>query len=136
MQAAYPDPEYPGFGDIPSATVIEDMQSVEAFWDTKYNSTISIKNSMRDTYALGILYTHRGEFQELTTKYANNEINLEEYKVQFDLIFNRCEENQVNEVKESLESLKKNIFGLEVDNNAVAVLAVNFFDERGKLLSA
>lgn len=110
------NPEYPGFGDIPSETVIEDMQSVEAFWDTKYNSTISIKNSMRDTYALGILYTYRGEFQELTTKYANNEINLEEYKAQFDLIFNRCEENQVNEVKESLESLKKNIFGLEVDS--------------------
>lgn len=110
------NPEYPGFRDIPSATVIEDMQSVEAFWDTKYNSTISIKNSMRDTYALGILYTYRGELQELTTKYANNEINLEEYKAQFDLIFNRCEENQVNEVKESLESLKKNIFGLEVDS--------------------
>ena len=110
------NPEYPGFGDIPSATVIEDMQSVEAFWDTKYNGTISIKNSMRDTYALGVLYTYRDEFQELATKYANNEINLEEYKAQFDLVFNRCEENQVNEVRESLESLKKNIFGLEVDS--------------------
>ena len=110
------NPEYPGFGDIPSATVIEDMQSVEAFWNTKYNGTISIKNSMRDTYALGVLYTYRDEFQELATKYANNEINLEEYKAQFDLVFNRCEENQVNEVRESLESLKKNIFGLEVDS--------------------
>ncbi len=110
------NPEYPGFGDIPSETVIEDMQSVEAFWDTKYNGTISIKNSMRDTYALGVLYTYRDEFQELATKYANNEINLEEYKAQFDLVFNRCEENQVNEVRESLESLKKNIFGLEVDS--------------------
>ena len=110
------NPEYPGFNNIEFEEAIADMRTVDALWDAKYKGTISIKNSMRDTYALGVLYTYRDEFQDLAEKYENGEITLEQYKSQFSDIFNRCEEGQVNEVKTQLDALKDNIFGLEVDS--------------------
>lgn len=117
------NPEYPVFvqNGIEYDEVISDMQSFSALWDTKYNGTISIKNSMRDTYALGVMHTYEKEFEAIREEYINNrEIDpdaaLEVYKEKFDEIFNRCNESNVYDVKEQLETLKTNIFGLEVDS--------------------
>lgn len=96
--------------------VIEDMQSFDAFWDSKYNGTISIKNSMRDTYALGIMHTYEEEFAALKEQYESGEITSQVYQEEFSKIFNRSDEKSVGEVQRSLEELKGNIFGLEVDS--------------------
>ena len=96
--------------------MIEDMMEFSSLWDSKYKNATSIKNSMRDTYALGVMEAFKDEFQELKEKYDSNAITLEEYQKQFSVIFNRCDEESVNKVQESLESLKKNVFGLEVDS--------------------
>ena len=111
------NPEYPEFENrnISKDEAISDMQSVEALWNSKYNGTISIKNSMRDTYALGVLYTYMDEFTAIREEYLETG-DLEKYQSDFTEIFNRCSENEVEEVRKSLEELKKNIFGLEVDS--------------------
>lgn len=96
-------------------TSISDMQSFNALWDTKYKGTISIKNSMRDTYALGVMHTYDEEFKAIRDEYLESG-DLEKYQTEFAKIFNRCEKDQVSEVAESLDELKNNIFGLEVDS--------------------
>ena len=115
------NPDYAAFEEIGSEQVITDMQDFDALWDTKYNGTISIKNSMRDTYALGLFHAYKDEFTKIREDYENaREENPEEalkvYQEEFSKIFNRCEENQVADVKEALDALKSNIFGLEVDS--------------------
>ena len=109
------NPTYPGFADIAEEEAIEDMQSFDALWDSKYNGTISIKNSMRDTYALGLMHAYRDEFQALKEEYEESG-DLVTYQTKFAEIFNRCSEKEVLEVQQALEELKKNIFGLEVDS--------------------
>ena len=110
------NPNYPGFSGLEFDEIINDMQSVEALWNSKYKGTISVKNSMRDTYALGVLYTYKDEFAEIKTKYENGTMTLQQYKDAFSDIFNRCDEKSVGEVKLSLDALKENVFGLEVDS--------------------
>ena len=110
------NPDYPGFSGLEFDEIINDMQSVEALWNSKYKGTISVKNSMRDTYALGVLYTYKDEFAEIKTKYENGTMTLQQYKDAFSDIFNRCDEKSVSEVKLSLDALKENVFGLEVDS--------------------
>ena len=124
------NPSYPGFNGLDPEEVIEDMQSLETLWNPKYKGTISVKNSMRDTYALGVLYTYRDEFQDIQDKYNAGTLTLEEYRNKFAEIFNRCDEKSVNEVKVSLDALKENVFGLEVDSGKQDIITkkigVNF----------
>ena len=106
--------KYPGFNNISEDEVIEDMQSFDTLWNSKYKGTISIKNSMRDTYALGVMHTYRDEFKQIKDSYF--ESDYEKYMELFSEYFNRCEQKYVNEVEKSLNELKENIFGLEVDS--------------------
>ena len=96
--------------------VITDMMDYDALWNPKYKNTISVKNSMRDTYAVGVLETYRDQFIDLKTKYDDNEISLEEYQESFSKLFNSSDEKSVNEVQSTLKALKENVFGLEVDS--------------------
>lgn len=96
--------------------VISDMQYWTTLWNKDYKKTISIKDSVRDTYATGLLYAYNDEFIELKNKWENNELSDEEYNHQLNIIFNRCEDENINDVKNALNELKKNIFGLEVDS--------------------
>ena len=108
------NPDYPGF-KVEKEELITDMQSFDALWNTKYKGTISIKNSMRDTYALGLMHTFRDEFEAIRAEYLDDG-DLEKYQTAFATIFNRCEEKDVAKIQASLEELKNNIFGLEVDS--------------------
>ena len=116
------NPDYTDYESIGAEQVIQDMQSFDALWDSKYNGTISIKNSMRDTYALGLMHAYEDEFETIKEEYEKNREKMSEeealaiYQAAFDNIFNRSDENAVNDVKKALDSLKSNIFGLEVDS--------------------
>ena len=113
------NPGYKKYSDADQ--IINDMQDWATLWDKTYKGTISVKDSMRDTYAVGIMYTYQEELTTLLNKFKNGEIPYKDdtencYYYQLTEIFNRCEKEQVKEVKDSLMSLKKNIFGLEVDS--------------------
>lgn len=128
------NPEYAGFSNRVSSTseVINDMHySFSALWNPKYNGTISIKNSMRDTFAAGLMSAYEEDFASIRDTYetALEEAGTDEEKIAeavsayqeaYAKIFNgENEENfatVVNKVQNSLNSLKNNIFGLEVDS--------------------
>lgn len=102
-----------------TVSMAEDMSSFSTLWDSKYKGTISIKNSMRDTYALGIMKAYEEEFQQIADLYntsSKSEDDLLEYQSAFAEIFNRCDQKAVDDVYRELSTLKQNIFGLEVDS--------------------
>ncbi len=104
---------------ITSEEMDQDMQSWDSLWDDKYNNLLAIKDSMRDTYAIGILYTYREELKSLKEQYDKGEISDDDYNKTVTKIFNRCEDKNLSEVKENLTALKKNAFGFEVDSGKV-----------------
>ncbi len=111
-------------------TIEEDVKSWDVFWDTDYEYVISIKNSIRDAFVVGLMhgYSKSDEFIELMNNYLNNPTleNQSKYNEMIQDIFDfkldgsleSSNENyeKINAVKEELISLKDNIFGFEVDS--------------------
>lgn len=91
--------------------VMNDMKSYNALWNGKYQKTISIKDSMRDTYAIGLIHSFQEDLKEAGT---------DEEKRQ--LIFDRGGEDDpeatknIEIIKKDLLTLRDNIFGFEVDS--------------------
>ena len=129
----------PNYKDFSSeANPLEDMASWNVFWDKNYNNTISIKDSMRDTFAAALMHTYDDELAELKeayeiklnrikTQYEEGSISEEEYNEligntdkeyneKVSIVFNRTDDETLKLVASSLEELKGNIFGLEVDS--------------------
>ena len=120
-------------------TIREDVKSWDIFWDSNYNDLISIKNSMRDTFVVGLMHAYKGNditnledvLTPARTTFLNeleNAQNEEEKEIArakynsviqniFDLVINEEDYSPILEiVKEELISLKNNIFGFEVDS--------------------
>lgn len=108
------NPEYPGFSK--DANPFNDMQQWHTLWTQPYKGTFSIKDSMRDTYAVGIMETFKDELENAKKQYDEGEIDKVKYNEILTEIFNRCDEASAKKVQVSLESLKANAFGLEVDS--------------------
>ena len=89
-------------------TITEQLNSENGwsmFWDKNYQGVQSIKDSMRDTYALGILEVYKDYF--ISDEYTQEEKNKK---------FNSHDEESIDLVKNKLIELKDNIFGFEVDS--------------------
>lgn len=122
-----------------SDTIREDVKSWDIFWDTKYNDLISIKNSMRDTFVVGLMHAYKGSnvtnledvltparetFEnEIRNASTQEEIDSARTKYNnliqgiFDLVITEEDYTKILEiVKSELISLKENIFGFEVDS--------------------
>lgn len=109
------NPEYDLFR-VNEETAIEEMADWSALWNENYHGSISIKDSMRDTYFTGLVETYKDELITALNKYKDGEYDAEEYNAIISEILNRCEPEQAEAVKKTLDELKKNIFGLEVDS--------------------
>lgn len=102
--------------------VIEDMQSFDALWDTNYDGTISIKDSIRDTLAVVVMKEYDEDLSSYREDYLSGVIDAETYHEEVNNIFNILSDSEryTNEVRDALYSqllsLKKNIYGLEVDS--------------------
>lgn len=94
----------------------EDMKSWSSLWMQEYKNQSTIKDSIRDSYFMGIAYTKKSELDMLAIDYANGNITLTEYQNALSLIFNDTSEQTVNLVGEDLKNLKSNIYGFEVDS--------------------
>ena len=111
-------------------TICEDVKSWDIFWDPTYNNVISIKNSIRDAFVVGLMhsYSKSDEFKKAKELYLNDptEENLNNYQKLVQEIFDfkldgsyeSDSENleKIARVKEELISMKENIFGFEVDS--------------------
>ena len=104
-----------------------DMADWDSLWSEAYAGEMSVKDSMRDTYSVGIMHAFGEEIREkLDASHCFDEdYNLLEgkwdeavakYNPQITEIFNRCDEKTVGEVKDILLRLKENVFGFEVDS--------------------
>ena len=116
----------PAFSD----SIEEDMKSWLSIWDEAYSKKVTIKDSVRDSYFVGIAYACRDELKELKDQYAAGGIDREAYNEALTEIFNRTDEETVANVEEGLKTLKKNLFGFEVDEGkndmVTGKISVNF----------
>ncbi len=89
--------------------IISGLRSTDGwskFWDPQFKGTQSVKESMRDTYALGIFEVFKDEF-------LNPNISYQEKNNKY---FNDHSADTIRKVKDALIELKGNIFGFEVDS--------------------
>ncbi len=95
-------------------------------WKTYYKNLGTIKDSIRDTYALAIGYVYSDELMALKEQGLPDE----EYSKKVEEIFNRTDEETVRKVTEALTVLKSNVYGFEVDSGkrdmASGKIAINF----------
>lgn len=92
--------------------IIDGFRSLDGYsklWSKEFNKTQSIKDSMRDTYALGILEVYKDYFNPESSEYITDYPKRNEQ-------FNLCDDNTIKLVQEKLIELKQNIFGFEVDS--------------------
>ena len=107
----------------------KDMHSWLSLWNDKYDNLLAIKDSMRDTYAVGVLKTYQEDFildgkkyegfSSLKIKHDKKEIDDETYNQKLTEIFNLCDDTTLSLVEKELVSLKKRAFGFEVDSGKI-----------------
>ena len=117
--------------NLPEEEIKFDMStSWTNLWNEKYRSMMSIKDSMRDTYSVGIMKVFDEEIEKLMEdsgffdmEEASRPLDLaqydeamENYNPELSDIFNRCDQTTVDKVKEQLLALKEIVFGFEVDS--------------------
>ena len=110
------NPEYDLYSEIDPYEMIYDMSDYSNLWSDKYYGGISLKDSIRDTYFVGLAETYKEELLEQLELYHSSQIDAETYNKNISEILNRCDDETLNLVKEELLNLKNNIFGLEVDS--------------------
>ncbi|MBO4594072.1 MAG: extracellular solute-binding protein [Clostridia bacterium] len=88
----------------------EDMKSWSTLWNT--NASFSIKDSVRDTYFIGLAKKYQTELEAnkalYESDYATYYANLKNY-------FNDTSETTVTQMESILRSLRTNSYGMEVD---------------------
>lgn len=119
------------------------MSDWNAMWDEKYHGTFQIKDSMRDTYAIGLMHVYDKYFKALKDWYIagrdaqGNLYSKEQYQNDVKVIFNNLnyldefnalakkvdsssktytKEIILDEIQTALTTLKDNSFGMEVDS--------------------
>ena len=101
--------------------VEEKMSDWSVLWDPEFKGLAAIKDSMRDTYSIAIMETYKEDFVALKTQHESGELTDEEYNSKVSKIFNyggekdKDADKHIEEVKQTLYELRKNIFGFEID---------------------
>ena len=98
-----------------SETVAEDIKSWSVLWDAAYNKKISIKDSMREGYLVGLFNYHQDALNALALDHKEGRLTDKEYNTQINDLLNDTDPETIKEVDKALRSLKQNIYGLEVD---------------------
>lgn len=117
---------------ITSEQMDEDMLSWDSLWDEKYRNLLAIKDSVRDTYAVGIFKTYEEDFTldgvsyegfgTLKKEYDAGTITADEYNRKITDIFNLCDDETLKRVGDELVALKENSFGFEVDSGKIDMI--------------
>lgn len=89
---------------IDQNTIHELMHDWDSLYEKELKDTFSIKDSVRDTYAVSNVHTFRDDIAKFT---SNKEITD---------IFNKCDEATISKVKADMLKLKDNAFGFECDS--------------------
>lgn len=106
--------------------VIEDFSAPDGWnvlWnDENYSRMASIKDSIRDTYSMGIMHVYNDEFKALQEEYESGALDKATYKKDINKIFNRSDSETIKKVQEALIELKGKIYGFEVDTGKTDIV--------------
>lgn len=92
-------------------------------WDEKYSGKIFMKDSIRDSYAVGNLYVFKEQYFALRDQYDNGELTISEYQAKIQELFNRTDEETVALIEEALISQKETVDAMyDVDNDKNAMV--------------
>ena len=112
-----------------SETVGEDLSSWAGLWNADYSSVATIKDSVRDSYFLGVAVAYRDELLQLKEQYGIDENtrlddpNYTAYNEEVTKIMNRTDEGTLERTKDALIQLKENLYGFEVDSGKQDMVA-------------
>ena len=105
-----------GFIYNPDKVSESDISSWTILWNEAYKNRSTAKNSVRDTYIIGVFYVYQDELNQLASDYKNGVIDEETYNKQIGVIMNRTDDETLAKVEEALNLMKANIYGFEVDS--------------------
>ena len=105
-----------GFIFNPEKIDANDIAHWKAVWDEKYKNQSTLKDSVRDTYFMGLAYVYSDELTDLATQFKDGELTADQYNKQVNAILNRTDDETINKVEEALKQAKDNVFGFEVDS--------------------
>ena len=106
-----------------SESVEQDLSSWAGIWDARYASKATIKDSVRDSYFLGVAVAYREELMQLKEQYDGGTIGADDYNARITEIMNRTDEDTLEKTKDALISLKENLYGFEVDSGKQDMVA-------------
>ncbi|MCH3910023.1 MAG: extracellular solute-binding protein [Bacilli bacterium] len=126
------------------------MSDWNVLWDDAYYQTFQVKDSMRDTYSIGLMHVFDSYFKVLSSWYQNgvdnegNSYDKDAYNADVSLIFNNINhidefnalarkivgstyedvdaDRIVDEIQNALSTLKDTSFGLETDSGKTDIL--------------
>ncbi len=91
-------------------------------WNEKYSNKIFMKDSIRDTFAVGNLYAFEDEYNALLDAYNAGEITADEYKDAFSAIFNDTSAEAIAAVEVVLSQQKTSVnamYDVDYDKDAM-----------------
>ncbi len=94
----------------------EDAKNWSLLWNNDYKNYATAKDSVRDTYVVGVMYVYYDELMELKNQLENGTISKDTYNNGVERIMNRCDNDTIEKVEVALKEMKKNIYGYEVDS--------------------
>lgn len=119
-----------GFIYNPEKVDNEAIKNWSILWDKNYKNKATAKDSVRDTYVVGVMHVYYDELMELKSQYEKGEITGFEYNTKLGAIMNRCDDETLKKVEAALKEMKKNLYGFEVDSGKSDIVtgkvAINF----------
>lgn len=119
-----------GFIYNPELVSEEDIKNWSILWDEDYKNMATAKDSVRDTYVVGVMHVYFDELMDLKNKLDNGQITSSEYTNEIGKIMNRCDDETLGKVEQALKKMKSNLYGFEVDSGKSDIVtgkvAINF----------
>ncbi len=114
----------------PEVVSDEDATTWDILWNENYKNQATAKDSVRDTYIVGVIHVYYDTLMELRKQFDEHELTKEEYNKQITEIMNRVDDETIHLVKEDLLRMRNNIYGFEVDNGKSDIttgrISINF----------
>lgn len=105
-----------GFIYNPQKIDSEDIKHWSILWDQKYKNMATAKDSIRDTFVVGVMYVYYDELMSLKFDLESGKISQHDYTVKIGEIMNRCDDQTLKAVEKALKEMKNNVYGFEVDS--------------------
>lgn len=106
-----------------SDTIEEDLSSWAGLWKKEYAEVATIKDSVRDSYFLGVAVVYRDELLQLEEQFKSGSIDAAQYNASITEIMNRTDKETLEKTKDKLIELKENLYGFEVDSGKQDMVA-------------